>query len=87
MDGTLVTRLMSRPRIDPTLEALSSRERAVLDLMAQGRSNLGIAESLYLSPKTVETHAASVFTKLNIPAGTADNRRVLAVFSWLRAEQ
>lgn len=86
MDGSLVARLMTRRRINPTLTALSTRERAVLDLMAQGRSNQGIASSLFLSAKTVETHVANIFTKLSIPAGTADNRRVLAVLSWLRAD-
>lgn len=84
MDSTLVARLMSRPSVDRSLGALSERERVVLGLMAEGRSNQGIAQALFVSPKTVESHVASIFTKLAIPAGSADNRRVLAVLSWMR---
>lgn len=84
MDSSLVARLMSRPGLDRPLEGLSERERVVLELMAEGRSNAGIAAKLHVSPKTVESHVASIFTKLDIPAGSKDNRRVLAVLSWLR---
>lgn len=84
MDSSLVARLMSRPGLDRPLEGLSERERVVLELMAEGRSNAGIAAKLHVSPKTVESHVASIFTKLDIPAGSQDNRRVLAVLSWLR---
>jgi DNA-binding NarL/FixJ family response regulator len=52
--------------------------------MAEGRSNLAIAQKLYLSQKTVEAHAAAIFTKLDLPVAADDNRRVLAVLTWLR---
>jgi DNA-binding NarL/FixJ family response regulator len=54
--------------------------------MAEGRTNAGIAQRLFLSPKTVEAHVNAVFTKLGLPAGGDDNRRVLAVLSYLRAQ-
>ncbi len=85
MDSSLVARLMSRPGLDDSLGGLSERERVVLELMAEGRSNHGIAAALQVSPKTVESHVASIFAKLALPAGSEDNRRVLAVLSWLRA--
>ena len=74
---------MSRSRRVETLEPLTQREQDVLRAMAEGRSNSGIGRLLSLSSKTVENHVASIFTKLQIPAGTADNRRVLAVLTWL----
>jgi DNA-binding NarL/FixJ family response regulator len=67
------------------VSALSGRERDVLALMAQGRSNTAISERLYLSPKTVETYIRGVFTKLNLHEGIEDNRRVLAVLTYLGA--
>ena len=70
--------------VDP-LQRLSDRERAVLTLMAEGRSNAGIAARLYLSPKSVERHAAAVFDKLGLPPDSDNNRRVLAVIAFLRA--
>jgi DNA-binding NarL/FixJ family response regulator len=83
IDPEIVARLVTRPGAS-VLDGLTEREMEVLDLMAQGRSNAGIAQALFLSTKTVETHVASVFGKLAIPQAPDDNRRVLAVLTWLR---
>lgn len=85
VDATLVDSLIGHSRRQDALAALTVRERQVLRQMAEGRSNAGIAGVLNLSHKTVENYAASIFGKLDIPAGSDDNRRVLAVLSWLRA--
>jgi DNA-binding NarL/FixJ family response regulator len=66
------------------METLSPREREVLSLMAEGRSNRAIGERLFLSPKTVETHVSAIFSKLGIEDTADDNRRVLSVLTWLR---
>ena len=66
------------------LDDLTEREREVLAIMAEGRSNQAICRRLYLSPKTVESYVRSVFTKLGLQLGTDDNRRVLAVLAFLR---
>jgi DNA-binding NarL/FixJ family response regulator len=80
-----VTRLLTRHNRTRELNGLTHREREVLQLMAEGRSNAGISQQLFLSVKTVEAHAATVFTKLGLLAAPRDNRRVLAVLSWLRS--
>jgi len=67
------------------VDQLTARERDVLRLMAEGRSNASIGAELYLSAKTVETHIAQVFAKLGLPPSSHDNRRVLAVLTWLRS--
>ncbi|MER5345519.1 response regulator transcription factor [Streptomyces mirabilis] len=85
LDPELVARLLGRKRVHDPLTALTHRERAVLELMAQGRSNLALSAELFLSPKTVEAHVRSIFTKLNLPQDVADHRRVLAVLAYLRA--
>jgi DNA-binding NarL/FixJ family response regulator len=85
VDPDIVTRLFGRRSNSDVLERLAARERDVLELMAQGRSNAGIARLLHVSPKTVEKHIASLFTRLNITGGSDDNRRVLAVLTWLRS--
>ena len=85
LDPELVRALVVRPRTADPLQRLSDRERTVLTLMAEGRSNAGIAARLYLSPKTVERHVAAVFDKLGLPPDSDDNRRVLAVIAFLRA--
>ena len=87
IEPDIVARLFNRQRITNGLDRLSERERAVLRLMAEGRSNLGIAQKLCLSQKTVEAHAAAIFTKLDLPIAADDNRRVLAVLTWLRADR
>jgi DNA-binding NarL/FixJ family response regulator len=83
IDSLIVDRLMNRSRRDDTLAPLTAREQDVLRAMAEGRSNAGIGGVLHLSSKTVENHVASIFTKLQIPAGADDNRRVLAVLASL----
>ena len=87
VEPDLVARLFNRQRISNRLDRLTERERVVLQLMAEGRSNLGIAQQLYLSQKTVEAHAAAIFTKLDLQIAADDNRRVRAVLTWLRADR
>lgn len=86
VDPALVRQLIDREQHAGPLNRLSERERTVLQLMAEGRSNAGIARQLYLSTKTVEVHVSSVFTRLDLPAIGDDNRRVMAVLRWLRAQ-
>jgi len=85
VDPMIVRRLMERRRVVDPLESLSPREREVLILMAEGRSNAGISHELHLGAKTVEGHIATIFRRLDLHAGPADNRRVLAVLTWLRS--
>jgi DNA-binding NarL/FixJ family response regulator len=85
IDPGVVAQLVGRPRQASPLDALSDRERDVLTLMAQGRSNAAICERLFLSPKTVEAYVRSVFTKLRLHQQAEDNRRVLAVLAYLGA--
>jgi DNA-binding NarL/FixJ family response regulator len=84
IDPTIVSRLIRRPREDGPLGGLTDRERDVLGLMAQGRSNAGIADELVLSSKTIETHVHSILLKLDLPESADGNRRVLAVLRYLR---
>ncbi len=86
MDPEVVSRLVGRPRRDDPVADLSPREREVLSLMAEGRSNAGICAKLFLSPKTVETHVNSIFNKLRLAQAPDDHRRVLAVLAYLRSE-
>jgi len=87
VDPTIVSRLVARARSGSVLDELTEREREVLGLMAEGRSNKGICERLYLSPKTVEAHVKHIFQKLRIDASADDHRRVLAVLAYLRGPQ
>ena len=78
-----IAALMNRHRDEP-LDRLTGRERDVLSLMAQGRSNGAIAGELFVTEKAVAKHINSIFTKLDLPVDVDDNRRVLAVLAWLR---
>ena len=85
IDPEVVGQLMGRRRERDPLEELAPREREVLSLMAEGLSNRGLCERLFLSPKTIETHVNSIFTKLDLAPAPDDHRRVLAVLAFLRA--
>ena len=84
IDPDVVSQLLGRRGDDDPLQELTARERDVLGLMAEGRSNRGICQKLFLSPKTVESHVHSIFGKLGIAAAPDDHRRVLAVLAYLR---
>jgi len=84
VDRAVVDELLAQRRRSDPIKDLSPREREILALMAEGRSNQGICRTLWLSPKTVETHIRGAFAKLGITAAPEDNRRVLAVLTFLR---
>ncbi|MFI6149626.1 response regulator transcription factor [Streptomyces sp. NPDC051109] len=84
LDPQVIGRLLSRGEARGTISALTPRERDVLELMAQGRSNAAIAGALHFSESAVAKHTASIFAKLGIAPSTEDNRRVLAVLAYLR---
>jgi len=84
IDPEVVAQLLRRREDGGTLELLTGREREILALMAQGRSNRAIGERLFLSPKTVETHIGAIFAKLGLLPAADDHRRVLAVITYLR---
>jgi len=86
IDPELVARLVGRRRAQDPLQALSDREREVLALMAQGLTNAGLADQLFVSPKTVEGYVRNIFMKLDLPPGQRDHRRVLAVLRFLRQQ-
>ena len=85
IDPEVVAQLFGRRRTRNPIQELSEREREVLALMAEGRSNQAICDRLFLSPKTVEGHVRSIFTRLDLHATPDDHRRVLAVLKFLRA--
>ncbi len=85
LDHEVVEQLFARRRHADPLAALTPREREVLRLMAEGRSNAGVAEELVLSAGAVEKHISSIFGKLGLLPAAEDHRRVLAVLAWLRA--
>jgi DNA-binding NarL/FixJ family response regulator len=85
LDPEVVRHLLAASRHAGGLDPLTARERDVLALMAEGRSNAGIATALVLTLGTVEKHVASIFAKLGLPASETDNRRVLAVLRYLRS--
>jgi DNA-binding NarL/FixJ family response regulator len=84
LDPEVVSRLVGRQRGAGPLDELSPREREVLQLMAEGRSNTGIAEALVVTQGAVEKHVTSIFGKLGLHAAPEDHRRVLAVLTYLR---
>jgi DNA-binding NarL/FixJ family response regulator len=85
VDPALVHELVAARRAEDPLDVLSPREREVLSLMAEGRSNAGIAHQLWISEGTVEKHVHSILTKLRLPSTEDDQRRVLAVITFLDA--
>jgi DNA-binding NarL/FixJ family response regulator len=85
VDPALVQELVAARRRDDPLAVLSAREREVLALMAEGRSNAGIAHRLWVTEGTVEKHVRAILTKLNLPEAGDDHRRVLTVITFLQA--
>jgi DNA-binding NarL/FixJ family response regulator len=85
LDPLIVSTLLSRPRSDDPLAALTPREREVLELMATGSSNQGIADALVITLRAAEKYVSSVFAKLGLPSTRSESRRVLAVLLFLRA--
>jgi DNA-binding NarL/FixJ family response regulator len=83
LDREVVSQLLTASRRAGDLDPLTPREHDVLALMAEGRSNAGIAAALVLTQGTVEKHVASIFAELGLPASESDNRRVLAVLRYL----
>jgi DNA-binding NarL/FixJ family response regulator len=84
VDPELVARLVGRSRPSSAMDELTAREREVLALMAEGLTDKGIGERLFVTPKTVETHIGHIFAKLSLPETPADNKRVHAVLTYLR---
>ena len=84
IDPSIVRSLLQRTRRPSTIDGLNDRERAVLRCMAEGRSNLGIAKDLSISPRTVETHVTGIFLKLGLDQADTENNRVRAVLAFLR---
>ena len=84
LDPEVVVQMLGRARDKGPLDALTEREREVLGLMAEGRTNRAIATELFLSERAVERHVTSIFGKLDLPTGEQDHRRVLAVLAYLR---
>jgi DNA-binding NarL/FixJ family response regulator len=84
LDPQVVSAMLGQAREQGPLDGLTARERGVLSLMAEGRTNRAIAEELYVSERSVERHVTSIFDKLGLPASEQDHRRVLAVLAYLR---
>jgi DNA-binding NarL/FixJ family response regulator len=85
LDPAIVSQLVGRRRGTDPIDSLTPREREVLELMAEGRSNAGIAGRLVVTERAVEKHVTSIFGKLRLPPASADHRRVLAVLAYLRS--
>jgi DNA-binding NarL/FixJ family response regulator len=83
LDPQVVAGLLADPEATSPLRSLSPRERSVLELVAEGRSNKGIAERLVITQGAVQKHVSAMFTKLDLPAGADDDRRTLAVLTYL----
>jgi DNA-binding NarL/FixJ family response regulator len=86
LDPQVVSGLLSDRRDDSPLQSLTPREREVLELVAEGRSNRAIAERLVITPAAVQKHVSAIFNKLGLPAGQEDDRRILAVLAYVRRE-
>ncbi|HEY7538368.1 MAG TPA: response regulator transcription factor [Gaiellaceae bacterium] len=84
LDPAVVSQLVGRRRQDDPVSTLTPREREVLELMAEGRSNQAIGDRLFITQRAVEKHVTSIFGKLRLPADAADHRRVLAVLAYLK---
>ncbi|MEO5744413.1 MAG: response regulator transcription factor, partial [Terracoccus sp.] len=84
IDPTIVSQLLRRQRTTDPLAALTTREREVLELVAEGMSNKALAARLFVAERTVEAHVTQIFLKLDLPASTDLHRRVLAVLTFLR---
>jgi DNA-binding NarL/FixJ family response regulator len=85
LDPAIVSQLVGRRRREDPVDHLTPREREVLELMAEGRSNQGIAERLVVTERAIEKHVTSIFGKLRLPVAPEDHRRVLAVLALLRS--
>jgi DNA-binding NarL/FixJ family response regulator len=85
LDPEVVRQLLATPAVDAGLTRLTDREREILGLLAEGRSNVAIAEHLHLVERSVEKHVTAIFTKLDLPQARTDHRRVLAVLRYLRS--
>jgi DNA-binding NarL/FixJ family response regulator len=85
IDPTIISRLVARKRERGPLDVLTTREREVLALVAEGHSNGAIAAQLFLSRKTIEAHVSQIFLKLDLPESSSQHRRVLAVLTFLRS--
>ena len=85
LDPEVVRQLLAAPAVDAGLARLSDREREILGLLAEGRSNVAIAERLHLVERSVEKHVTAIFMKLDLPQARTDHRRVLAVLRYLRS--
>jgi DNA-binding NarL/FixJ family response regulator len=85
LDPEVVRQLLAAPAVDAGLARLSVREKEILSLLAEGRSNLAIAADLHLAERSVEKHVTAIFTKLDLPQARTDHRRVLAVQRYLNA--
>jgi DNA-binding NarL/FixJ family response regulator len=81
-----VSGLLTDPGQDGPLRSLSPREREVIELVAEGRSNKAIAERLAITQSAVQKHVSTIFNKLGLPAGESDDRRILAVLAYVRPQ-
>jgi DNA-binding NarL/FixJ family response regulator len=86
LDPQVVSGLLADPKEAGRLESLSPRERSVLELVAEGRSNKAIGERLAITQGAVQKHVSAIFNKLGLPAGEDDDRRILAVLAYVRPE-
>jgi len=85
MDPEVITKLLARRARDEPMTRLTGREREVLELMAEGRSNSAIAQRLFITEKAISKHSSSIFAKLDLAPSDDDNRRVLAVLAYLNS--